>query len=88
LWLGTVLLFIYLPILILLGTGLFGHSYNRRFGQLYSSKLYKAFYEHLELLDYDSRTLSLPLGCAVISTILGTLGAIGAFSIKKHAALL
>ncbi len=82
LWLGIVLLFIYLPILILavysfMDTPTIGASGN------FTLQNYVKLFTTPELLDMISGTLSLAIRCAVISTILGTLGAIGAFYSKK-----
>lgn len=81
-WLGIVLLFIYLPILILavysfLDTPIIGASGN------FSMQNYVTLFTTPELKEMILGTLSLALKCAVISTILGTMGAIGAFYSKK-----
>ncbi|HWQ29905.1 MAG TPA: ABC transporter permease [Negativicutes bacterium] len=81
-WLGIVLLFIYFPILILavysfLDTPTIGASGN------FSFQNYVKLFTTPELRQMIMGTLSLALKCAVISTILGTLGAIGAFYSKK-----
>lgn len=80
--LGIVLLFIYLPILILavysfLDTPTIGATGDFTFQN------YIKLFTTPELLDMILGTLSLAFRCAVISTILGTLGAVGAFYSKK-----
>lgn len=82
-WLGIVLLFIYFPILILaaysfLDTPVIGATGN------FSMQNYVKLFTTPELLEMILGTLSLALKCAVISTILGTSGAIGAFYSKKE----
>lgn len=81
-WIGIVLLFMYFPILILtvysfLDTPIIGASGN------FSFQNYVTLFTTPELLQMIIGTLTLALQCAVISTILGTLGAIGAFYSKK-----
>lgn len=82
LWLGIVLLFIYLPIFILavysfLDTPTIGTSGN------FTLQNYIKLFTTPELLDMIRGTLSLAFKCAIFSTILGTLGAIGVFYSRK-----
>ncbi|OPZ91556.1 MAG: Inner membrane ABC transporter permease protein YdcV [Firmicutes bacterium ADurb.Bin419] len=81
-WIGIVLLFMYSPILILTGysfldTPTIGASGN------FSFQNYITLFTTPELMEMILGTLTLALQCAIISTILGTLGAIGAFYSKK-----
>lgn len=81
-WIGIVLLFMYSPILILsvysfLDTPTIGASGNFTFQN------YVTLFTTPELREMIIGTLTLALQCAIISTILGTLGAIGAFYSKK-----
>lgn len=81
-WIGIVLLFMYFPILILavysfLDTPTIGASGNL------SIQNYVKLFTTPELLEMIRGTLTLAFQCAIISTILGTLGAIGAFYSKK-----
>jgi len=81
-WIGIVLLFMYFPILILsvysfLDTPIIGAS-----GKL-SFQNYVKLFTTPELIEMIIGTLTLALKCAIISTILGTIGAIGAFYSKK-----
>ncbi|MBN7772611.1 ABC transporter permease [Clostridium aminobutyricum] len=81
-WLGMVLLFIYFPILILavysfLDTPTIGASGH------FSLQNYVTLFTTPELHEMILGTLSLALKCAIISTILGTMGAIGTFYSKK-----
>lgn len=83
-WLGLVLLFMYLPILILAvysftDTPTIGTSGN------FSLDNYVTLFTTPELLDMIGGTFMLAFGSALISTILGTIGAIGAFYSKKVA---
>lgn len=81
-WLGIILLFVYFPILILavysfLDTptiGAAGHFTLQNYVKLFTTP---------ELREMIWGTLSLAFKCAVIATILGTLGAIGIFYSKK-----
>jgi len=81
-WLGMVLLFLYLPILIL---AVYSFSDTPTIGASgeFSLQNYVKLFTTPELLEMIFETLSLALKCAVISTILGTTGAIGAFYSKK-----
>ncbi len=82
-WLALVLLFIYVPILVLavysftdsavVGSGISGFSFEN----------YVNLFANEELRSMIFGTVLLALICACISTILATLGAIGAFYSKK-----
>lgn len=82
-WLALVLLFIYVPILVLavysftdsavVGSGISGFSF----------KNYVNLFANEELRSMIFGTVLLALICACISTVLATLGAIGAFYSKK-----
>lgn len=82
-WLVLVLLFIYVPILVLavysftdsavVGSGISGFSFEN----------YVNLFANEELRSMIFGTVLLALICACISTILATLGAIGAFYSKK-----
>lgn len=82
-WLVLILLFIYVPVLVLavysftdatmVGTGLSGFSF----------KNYINLFANEELRNMIFGTLVLAIVCAVLATILATLGAIGAFYSKK-----
>ena len=81
-WLALVLLFMYLPILILAvysftDTATIGTSGN------FSLDNYVTLFTTPELLKMIGGTLLLAIGSSVIATILGTLGAIGSFYSKK-----
>lgn len=81
-WLGIVLIFLYFPILIL---AVYSFSDTPTIGAQgdFSLQNYVKLFTTPELLEMIWGTLSLALKCAVISTVLGTLGAIGAFYSKK-----
>lgn len=82
-WLALVLVFIYVPILVLavysfteatnVGAGVGGFSFQN----------YINLFKNEELRDMIFGTLLLALVCAAIATVLATLGAIGAFYSKK-----
>ncbi|HPT69930.1 MAG TPA: ABC transporter permease [Syntrophomonas sp.] len=82
-WLGIVLLFMYFPIMILAvysfmdtpTIGASGHFTLQNYVKLFTTP---------ELTEMILGTLSLALKCAIIATILGTMGAIGAFYSKKR----
>lgn len=81
-WLAIVLLFMYLPILILAvysftDTATIGTSGN------FSLDNYVTLFTTPELLRMIGGTFLLAIGSSVIATILGTLGAIGSFYSKK-----
>lgn len=81
-WLGIVLLFVYFPILILavysfLDTPTIGATGH------FSIQNYQTLFTTPELRNMIFGTLSLALRCAVIATLLGTLGAVGVFYSKK-----
>ena len=81
-WLILVLLFMYLPILILAvysftDTPTIGTSGN------FSLDNYKTLFTSPELLSMIGGTFLLAIGSSVIATVLGTLGAIGSFYSKK-----
>ncbi len=81
-WLTLVLLFMYLPILILAvysftDTATIGTSGN------FSLDNYVTLFTTPELLEMIGGTFVLAIGSSLIATILGTLGAIGAFYSKK-----
>lgn len=81
-WLILVLLFMYLPILILAvysftDTPTIGTSGN------FSLDNYKTLFTSPELMSMIGGTFLLAIGSSIIATILGTLGAIGSFYSKK-----
>ncbi len=86
-WLALVLLFMYLPVLTLMvysftDTATIGTRGN------FSLQNYITLFTTGELLGMIGGTFALALGSALLSTMLGTMGAIGAFYCKrgpKHA---
>ncbi len=80
--LGFVLLFLYLPILIL---ALYSFTDATNIGAIrgFSFHNYITLFTTPELLHMIFGTLLLAFGSAVLATILGTMGAIGAFYSKK-----
>ena len=82
-----MLLFIYLPILIL---AVYSFTSATQIGAIrgFSMQNYVTLFTTPELTDMIRGTLLLALGSAFIATILGTLGAIGAFYSGKKASTL
>ena len=82
-WLAVVLLFIYVPILVLavysftdatmVGAGIGGFSFEN----------YINLFKNDELREMIFGTVALAVVCACISTVLATFGAIGSFYSKK-----
>lgn len=80
-----VLAFLYLPIL-LLAVYSFTSSTNIGAIRSFSLKNYETLFTTPELTGMIGGTLLLALGAAAIATVLGTIGAIGAFYSKKNMA--
>ncbi len=82
-YLVLMLLFIYLPILIL---AVYSFTDSTNIGAIrgFSLKNYVTLFTTEELRSMIGGTLLLAIGAAVIATILGTLGAIGAFYSKER----
>lgn len=81
-WILLVLLFLYLPILIL---AFYSFTDSTMIGSIRSFSLdnYVTLFTEPELLDMIKGTVLLALGVSVLATIFGTIGAIGAFYSKK-----
>ncbi len=81
-YLGLVLLFIYLPILVL---AVYSFTDSTNIGAIRSFSLhnYVTLFTTGELRDMIVGTLLLAIGAAAAATVLGTLGAIGAFYSKE-----
>ena len=84
-FLMLMLLFIYLPILIL---AVYSFTSATQIGAIrgFSMKNYVTLFTTPSLTEMIRGTVCLALGSALIATILGTMGAIGAFYSKKYAA--
>ena len=80
-----VLLFLYLPILIL---AVYSFTSSTQIGAIrgFSLENYVTLFTTPELTDMITGTIMLALAAAAIATVLGTMGAIGAFYSKKRAA--
>lgn len=81
-WLALVLMFMYIPIIILMiysftDTATIGTHGN------FSLENYQTLFRTPELLSMIGGTMMLAIGSALIATVLGTMGAIGAFYSKK-----
>lgn len=83
LFLFLVLLFLYLPIVLL---AVYSFTSSTQIGAIreFSLRNYVTLFTTPELTDMITGTLSLALGSALIATILGTMGAIGAFYSRKR----
>lgn len=77
-----VLAFLYLPILIL---AFYSFTSSTMIGQVrgFSLANYETLFTEPELLSMMFGTLALAVGVAILSTLLGTTGAVGAFYSKK-----
>ena len=86
-YLIIMLLFIYLPILIL---AVYSFTSATQIGAIrgFSLQNYVTLFTTPELTDMIRGTLLLALGSAAIATVLGTLGAIGAFYSGKRVSTL
>ncbi len=83
LFLLLVLVFLYLPIVLL---AIYSFTVSTNIGAIrgFSLKNYVTLFTTPELTSMIAGTITLALGSAVIATILGTMGAIGAFYSKKN----
>ena len=80
---AAVLLFLYVPILLLAFYSLTDATQIGTFSS-FSMKNYETLFAREELRNMIIGTILLALGSALIATILGTLGAIGSFYSKKR----
>ena len=80
--LGILLLFIYLPIMLL---AVYSFTTSPQLGSIreFSLQNYVTLFTTADLRNMIIGTFALALGSALIATILGTLGAIGAFYFRK-----
>ena len=83
-WIFIVLAFLYMPILIL---AFYSFTSSTMIGAVrgFSLDNYITLFTEQELIDMMVGTVLLAIGVAVLSTVLGTMGAIGAFYSKKGA---
>ena len=83
LFLGFILLFLYLPIFIL---AIYSFTDSTTIGAIrgFSLSNYKVLFTTSELLDMIQGTLLLAFVSALLATVLGTLGAIGSFYSKRY----
>lgn len=81
-WLWMVAIFLYAPIMILV---VYSFTDSTMIGSIrnFSMQNYVTLFTTPELLSMIGGTLTLAVGVAVLSTLLGTVGAIGAFYSKK-----
>lgn len=80
---GLVLIFMYVPILIL---AVYSFTDSPNIGAIHSFSFhnYVTLFTTPELIDMIIGSIALAIGSAVLATILGTTGAIGAFYSKKN----
>lgn len=83
LFLGLVLVFLYMPILIL---AVYSFTESTNIGAIrgFSLQNYVTLFTTPELTDMITGTITLALVAAAIATVLGTIGAIGAFYSKTN----
>lgn len=83
LWIGVVFVFLYLPILILI---VYSFTESTMIGALreFSLKNYVTLFTTPELLNMIAGTIVLALVVALLSVVLGTLGAVGTFYSKRR----
>ena len=82
-WIWLVLLFLYAPILILM---FYSFTDSTMIGSVrgFSLENYVTLFTTEELVDMIVGTITLAIGVALLSTILGTAGAIGSFYSKRR----
>ncbi len=82
-WIGMVLLFLYAPILIL---GVYSFTESTMIGAIrgFSLDNYITLFTTPELISMIMGTVALAFTVAVLSTLLGTAGAVGTFYAKKN----
>ena len=85
-WIWLVLAFLYMPVLIL---SFYSFTSATMIGSIrgFSLENYVTLFTEPELLSMMLGTVALALGVALLSTLLGTIGAIGSFYSKKGARL-
>lgn len=86
-FLYLILLFLYLPIFVLIVYS-FTNSTNLGIWNGFSFDLYSALFKNEEIMVALGNTLIIALISAIVSTVLGTLGAIGTFYSKKRTKVL
>lgn len=83
LYLAIIFLFLYLPILVLIVLS-FNNSKSRVVWGGFTLKWYASCFTDETIMGAFTTTLQITLAAAVISTIIGTLGAIGISAMKKR----
>lgn len=82
LYLGLILLFLYAPIAVMIALS-FNASRSSAIWTGFTLRWYEELFHSQEILDALKVTLSVAVLATVISTVLGTLGAIGIHAMKK-----
>ena len=84
-FIGLVLAFLYLPILVL---AVYSFTKSTNIGAIrgFSMHNYVTLFSTPELVNMITGTIALALGASALATILGTVGAIGSFYSKKRTA--
>lgn len=82
-FIGLVLLFLYAPVILLAVYSFIGTDHIGQAGE-FSLRHYEALFSDPKILTMIGNTLLLALLAAVLSTVLGTAGALGIFYCKKR----
>ena len=81
-YLALILVFLYLPILVMIGLS-FNQSVSRAEWTGFTFDWYLKLFKNANILSALKVTVSIAAAAAVISTVIGTLGAIGLHAMKK-----
>ncbi len=81
-YIWLILIFMYLPVLILIAFSFTSATYVGQWSG-FTFDLYSALFKNKAIMTALGNTVLLALSAAIVSTILGTSGAIGAFYLKK-----
>lgn len=84
LYMGLILLFLYAPIFVMIVFS-FNSSKSRAVWQGFSTKWYEALFNDSTIMDALGRSLLVAVLAALVSTVLGTMAAIGLRSLNKKA---
>ena len=82
-YLGFILVFLYVPILVLIVQS-FNAGKSRAKWEGFSLRWYQELFQDQAIMNALQVTVSVALIAMVVSTILGTLAAIGIYSMKKR----
>ncbi|MBQ9308589.1 MAG: ABC transporter permease, partial [Clostridia bacterium] len=82
-YLAIVLIFLYVPIVVLIVQS-FNAGKSRAKWEGFSLRWYEALFQNTSIMNALEVTLSVAIIAMIVSTILGTLAAIGIYSMKKR----